>query len=1150
MKTKQIFSLLMCATLIFTLLPTVALAAGTGSLAVTGDSSGYSYADHTLTFNADAAGKNFTVSMAPGVEMSTADKIAVNGGTPDQPVGITLDNVHIYQASIDCCAFELESNAVVNLTLRGDNTLTSGKYCAGLLVPESATINISDDSATPTTDSLTTNGGDYAPGIGGGDGGDSKFHLPGTVVINGGAISANGGLRGAGIGGGTDGAIVINGGTVTARGGKPSAGIGGDTVTIAGGTVTAIGSYYGPGIRGGTITITGGTVAANGGYGGAGIGGSINGESGNGCTVYISGGSVHAIGGDNAEAVGKGIDGSSSGTLQNNSTDQKNIYLATVTLNETSGKTAVSSVKASCGGMNYNYGAKDIQTDAQGRLYLYLPEGDCNLQMTAGSYSYAAALTVTSAGGNAVTANDLSSTKIAIDTPGTYVLTGSTSSNIITVSGGTETDPVNITLDGVSVYSIPENFQQAVFPFDIESGSFVNLTLSGHNKLYGIYTALHVPDGAALTIAGGGSLEATVESALCAGIGGNRDENGGNITINGGTVKSTGGTMAAGIGGGMGGDGGTVTINDGTVIAASAVNSNYESSGAGIGGGYQGDGGTVKISGGTVIANHYGMGEGDCYGACIGGGRYADGGTVTITGGTVIANCHGNGAGIGGGTGGSGGAVYISGGSVYAASSCWGKAIGAGCAGSSDGTLQNNSNEQTPVCLTTVTLRGTAGAAVGDTSVSSLTSILNKTAYAYGTKDMQTDSDGKLYLYLPEDTATTAAQAAGNSYLGSVSTSTDSAASSGTLTLSSVSSVMPKGISAPVSGSIVITFIEEMDPSVTGTVSLNGAAALTGGVWSAGNTVYTVPYSGLSYSTAYTVAVSGFQGAAGITIAADSTHGFTTMDEPSYSGGGNDKVYYTIKATAGTGGSISPSGSVSVADGDDKTYTITANNGYEIKDVLVDGVSVGAVSSYTFENIKKAHTITASFSEKKIVNPFTDVDSSDWFYDSVMYVYENGLMNGTASDTFCPNGGMTRGMFVTVLYRLSKDTGSYIGSFTDVPSGKWYESAVAWAAKNGIAGGVGDNKFSPDTGITREQLAVILYRYAKYKGYNVSVGEDTNILSYKDALSISEYAYSALQWACGAGIMNGDNGYLNPNGPASRAQVAAMLQRFVENVVG
>jgi uncharacterized repeat protein (TIGR02543 family) len=271
--------------------------------------------------------------------------------------------------------------------------------------------------------------------------------------------------------------------------------------------------------------------------------------------------------------------------------------------------------------------------------------------------------------------------------------------------------------------------------------------------------------------------------------------------------------------------------------------------------------------------------------------------------------------------------------------------------------------------------------------------------------------------------------------------------------------------------------------------------------------------------------------------------------------GDSDITYYTILASAGEGGSISPSGSVSVAYGVSKTYSITADEGYEIEDILVDGVSVGAVDTYTFENVKTAHIIKAVF-EKTIntvqwENPYADVTDKSWYYDAVRLVSEKGLMIGTSSNVFSPNGGMTRGMFVTALYRLSGDTVSYSVSFSDVPSGEWYAPSIAWAAQNGIAGGVGDNKFAPDTGITHEQLAVILYNYAKYKGYDVSVGEDTNILSYKDARSVSEYAYSALQWACGAGIIDGDdNGYLNPRNSASRAEVAAMLQRFVENVIG
>ncbi|MEL7567516.1 MAG: S-layer homology domain-containing protein, partial [Dehalobacterium sp.] len=272
------------------------------------------------------------------------------------------------------------------------------------------------------------------------------------------------------------------------------------------------------------------------------------------------------------------------------------------------------------------------------------------------------------------------------------------------------------------------------------------------------------------------------------------------------------------------------------------------------------------------------------------------------------------------------------------------------------------------------------------------------------------------------------------------------------------------------------------------------------------------------------------------------------------SGGGSGTTYYTITASAGTGGSISPSGSSSVAYGDNKTYTITADDGYEIEDVLVDGVSVGAVSTYTFENVKKAHTIRASFKETETdagsFNPFSDVYEDDWFYENVIYAYENGLMTGTGSDMFSPNSTMTRAMVVTVLYRMSGATGSNTNAFSDVSSGAWYENAVAWAAANGIASGVGGNRFAPDSAVSREQFAVMLYNYAKYKGLDVSIGDDTNITSYNDVLSISDYAYTALLWACGTAIINGDgNSNLNPQSSATRAEVAAMLQRFIENVI-
>ncbi len=181
-------------------------------------------------------------------------------------------------------------------------------------------------------------------------------------------------------------------------------------------------------------------------------------------------------------------------------------------------------------------------------------------------------------------------------------------------------------------------------------------------------------------------------------------------------------------------------------------------------------------------------------------------------------------------------------------------------------------------------------------------------------------------------------------------------------------------------------------------------------------------------------------------------------------------------------------------------------------------------------------------------NPFTDVTADDWFYNDVRYVNENSLMNGTSETTFAPNDNLTRAMLVTVLYRLEGEPEMKNAQwFEDVEKGQWYSDAVSWATFNGITMGYGDGNFGPDDNITREQIAAIMHRYAQYKGYDVSVGENTNILSYDDFDSISEYAIASMQYACGSGLMKGKSeSTLNPLDNATRAEIAAILHRFIE----
>ena len=163
-----------------------------------------------------------------------------------------------------------------------------------------------------------------------------------------------------------------------------------------------------------------------------------------------------------------------------------------------------------------------------------------------------------------------------------------------------------------------------------------------------------------------------------------------------------------------------------------------------------------------------------------------------------------------------------------------------------------------------------------------------------------------------------------------------------------------------------------------------------------------------------------------------------------------------------------------------------------------------------------------------------------------MFVYENGLMLGTSKTLFSPHGTATRGMMATILWRME---GSPVpkgkNSFTDVEAGKWYADAITWTAENGIFAGYGKDKFGPDDPITREQLAAIFYRYADYKGYDLTV--KGNLDKFKDSDKITDYAKTAMQWAVGSGLVKGKSGnLLDPQGTATRAEIAAMLHRFIE----
>lgn len=283
-------------------------------------------------------------------------------------------------------------------------------------------------------------------------------------------------------------------------------------------------------------------------------------------------------------------------------------------------------------------------------------------------------------------------------------------------------------------------------------------------------------------------------------------------------------------------------------------------------------------------------------------------------------------------------------------------------------------------------------------------------------------------------------------------------------------------------------------------------------------------------------------------------------------GGGGGVSGYAISVPSSSsiqGGTVTVS-SKQAAKGDTVTITVKPDDGYELDKLTVTDAKGNELAltdagggKYTFTMPGANVKIEVSFRKAVPIwesctggaecpaHLFTDVNTSAWYHEAVDYVLVNGLMSGYGNGLFGPEDNLSRAQLCQIIYNLEGQPAATGGSaFTDVADGAWYADAVTWAAENGIVGGYGGGLFGPEDNITREQLASILYRYAQTKGYDTSVGENTNILSYTDALEISEYAIPAMQWACGAGILQGSGGALHPQGDATRAEVATMLMRF------
>ena len=329
--------------------------------------------------------------------------------------------------------------------------------------------------------------------------------------------------------------------------------------------------------------------------------------------------------------------------------------------------------------------------------------------------------------------------------------------------------------------------------------------------------------------------------------------------------------------------------------------------------------------------------------------------------------------------------------------------------------------------------------------------------------------------------------------------------------------------------------------TVSGTDEAGNAVTLTGN----GNGTYSATLPNKTQTYTFIAAYDGSQ-----TIAPKTD--FTTVKVQQRSSGGGEpaKPSFPVKI-ANSGDGVAKVDKSYASAGDKVTITVTPGRNATVQRITVtdeDGERLKLTEdrdgTYSFTMPSGAANVYVRFSGSGL--PFADVPSGSWYYDDVAYVYDTGLMTGLTATAFGPNLSTTRGMIVTILWRMENEPAAKHGCpFADVRRGSYYEQAIAWASENGIVTGFDASTFAPDRAITREQLAAILFRFAAYRGMD-AVTLRENLSSFQDQAAISAYAVSALNWAVGEGLMQGTGDKLEPTGSATRAQVAAMLRRFIQ----
>ncbi len=1130
---KRLFASLLCLALCLSLLPITALADGDGGVEyIERGWDGSAVTEQVKTIDTYTTITSDTIQWNNGWYVAQGE---VTIGTDDNPQRVTVTgDVHLILT--DGCTLtvnkgiQLEAGDSLTIYGQSDGADTMGKLTASITSENTAIYNAAIGGNTGKTGgTLTVCGGAVEATVSVSNDLKSSSQTPQGGNIYGAAIGGGGTKTGNGGNGGT---ATVYGGAVEATvtvidvsQSDPDTSQGNNNGSFAGDSYGAAigggGSETGNGGNGGTITIFGGTVRAESVLG-AGIGGgSGGGGGGDGGTITISGGAVRA-----ESYYGGGIGGG--GDLSGGDTGGDG---GTITIS--GGTVEVQSVSgAGIGGGNSGLGPSDsIPTKGTGG-------SGGNITISGGS------VTATTMTGRTIglLAERNQGRWAGAAIGGSF---GGSSGNI-TISGGTVTAIVS---SQTAPYADP-----------------------GADPKYsaGIGSSDHSIGGGTITISGGTVFAQSPDGAGI-GCGENSDGSAIVIAISGGTVEAVS-TNGAGIGGGM--------------IEALSGMVNFEKT-------YSG--GNITIAGGTVSAqstNGAGIGSGAVIYDVSDGSEVSKkntpeviGGTITVSGGTVSAQSV-RGAGIGGGSGqvtvgsnvtvdpdaqtppsltpysSDGGTVTISGGTVEAVST---EGVGIGSGGMPFYQSETPAVDQYIHCVS-----GKAGTFTTGPDGNAMLFATGRIAHIEDDDDTSAwqgviflGSEGQLYgtsVTLSEDVTIPS----GNT-LEIGQGQTLSVGRGVTLTIDNENCITGAGTLGAGGSYEILNPLPVFTPTTlfytgsdlsgrlsltapAGSVSIMGQTFTVSGTPTYRDWVITLPAGGILQVGTYTV--TAYSPSQGRTVSGQITVIGDSSSTPTYS---------VILPGRVEGGTVTAKKSYA-EEGETFRFTVTPDEGWELDTLSVTDnrgteldVKYEGDSVYSFKMPARRVEIQVSFREIPPESlPFTDIADNAWYADAVRYVYKHGLMAGTSATTFAPDVTTSRSMIATILWRMAgSPVVNYAMTYTDVAQGQWYSEAVRWATSEGIVGGYGNGLFGTNDPITREQFAAMLYRFTQEQGYDVSIGENTNILSYTDVADLSEYAISAMQWAVGAGIINGtgDGSTLSPQGQATRAQAAVMLMRFCEEYV-